>query len=247
MHAAARIVTPRGRSPLDAPAHAQELPQGFARLDATRSLRAMGRWAPLPDGLPPWLPFQALATMARREQAGDDTARHWLEIYRHAVEGAPAAQRRMGGACESGSAGIGPDFARAFFWYHRAGLAGDAAARERALRIRARHDIPPAAMQDPQLVYPGAWRLRRQDADGPTRELMLELHDDETLGGSFLNGVWSFDGARRLLTLAHRQAWRIGLLAWREAVLFGRDAGGLAYTLEPVGPLGTRGGLSRRP
>jgi len=249
MHVAARIVAPQGRPMREARAQAADIPPGFVRLDAVRSLRAMGRWAPLPDGLPPWLPFHALAAMARREQAGDDTARHWLEIYRHAVDGAPAAQRRMGGACESGSAGIGADFARAFFWYHRAGRAGDADARERALRIQAKHDIPAAAMQEPELVYPGAWRLRRQDAEGPTREFTLELHEDETRAGSFMNGLWSFDDDRRelTLTLAHRHAWRITLLACRESVLFGRDAAGLSYTLEWIGPLRAQEALSRRP
>jgi TPR repeat protein len=240
MQVAARNVAP-GKHPLPgARGEAQDIPPGFARLAATKSLPAMGRWLPLPDGLPPWLPFQALAVMAKREQAGDDTARHWLEVYRHAVEGAPAAQRRMGGACESGSAGIGPDFARAFFWYHRAGLSGDAAALERARRIRERHEIPEAAVQEPALVYPGAWHMRREDDDGSTRQLLLELHEDHRLSGPGMNGLWSFDAAHQTLTLAHRQAWRIALVARREAVLFGRDAGGVPCTLERMGPLGAR-------
>jgi hypothetical protein len=76
---------------------------------------------------------------------------------------------------------------------------------------------------------------------------VLELHEDETLAGSFMNGLWSFDGSRHTLTLAHRQAWRIVLLACREAVLFGRDAAGLPYTLERIGPLGAQEAVSRRP
>src|SRR4051812_28316674 len=168
MHVVARNSPPQGRvapAPETAPG-ALGIPQGFMPLDTMKSLPLMGRWAPLPDGMPGWLPFQALAEMARREQAGDDAARHWIAVYRHAVQGDTAAQRRMGGACESGSAGIGPDLPRAFFWYYRAGLAGDVAASERALRIKEKHDIPLAAMQEPALVYPGLWHMRREDDEG---------------------------------------------------------------------------------
>jgi TPR repeat protein len=241
MHVVARNPAPQGRIPPDAKAQAaREIPEGFVDLDAMKALPMMGRWTPLPDGLPPWLPFQALAEMARREQAGDDAARHWLEVYRHAVQGDNAAQRRMGGAFESGSAGIGPDFARAFFWYYRAGLAGDAAATERALRLKDKHDIPLAAMQEPALVYPGEWRMRREDREGATQRVTVELHDDQRLAGPGVNGLWSFDAARRVLTLAHQETWRVRMLACREALLFGRDATGVPCTFERVGPLGAR-------
>ena len=106
MHVVARNPAPQGRIPSETPQapDAHGIPQGFVALDAMKALPMMGRWAPLPDGLPGWLPFHALVEMARREQAGDDAARHWLEVYRHAVQGDTAAQRRMGGACERGSA-----------------------------------------------------------------------------------------------------------------------------------------------
>jgi len=248
MHVVARDPAPEGRSPLDSQAPGiRGIPQGFVLLDAMKALPMMGRWPPLPDGLPGWLPFQALVEMARREQAGDDAARHWLEVYRHAVQGDTAAQRRMGGACESGSAGIGPDLPRAFFWYYRAGLAGDVASTDRALRIKEKHDIPLAAMQEPALVYPGLWRVRREEGDGTTHPVTLELHDDQRLAGPAMNGLWSFDPARRLLTLAHHHTWHIRVLACREALLFGRDAAGVACTLERVGPLGAREEVSRRP
>lgn len=248
MHVAARNPAPEGRSrPAPQVPEARGIPQGFVPLEAMKALPMMGRWSPLPDGLPGWLPFQALVEMARREQAGDDAARLWLEVYRHAVQGDTAAQRRMGGACESGSAGIGPDIPRAFFWYYRAGLAGDVAATDRALRLKEKHDIPLAAMQEPALVYPGLWRVRREEGDGAAPPVTLALHDDQRLAGPAMNGLWSFDAGRCLLTLAHQHTWHIRILACREALLFGRDAGGAACTLERVGPLGAREEISRRP
>jgi TPR repeat protein len=249
MHVIARNPRPPGQVPPETPPApaTQGIPQGFVPLEAMKALPTMGRWPPLPDGLPGWLPFQALVEMARREQAGDDAARHWLEVYRHAVQGDTAAQRRMGGACESGSAGIGADLPRAFFWYYRAGLAGDTAASERALRLKDKHEIPPAAMQEPALVYPGLWRMRREDGDGATQRVTLELHDDQRLAGLGVNGLWSFDAARRVLTLAHQQTWRVRIVACRESLLFGRDAGGVPCTLERAGPLGAREEVSRRP
>jgi len=78
-------------------------------------------------------------------------------------------------------------------------------------------------------------------------EVTLELHDDQRLAGPAMNGLWSFDPARRLLTLAHHHTWHIRVLACREALLFGRDAAGVACTLERVGPLGAREEVSRRP
>ena len=249
MHVVARNPAPQGRIPPETPQApgAQGIPHGFVPLEAMKALPMMGRWTPLPDGLPGWLPFQALVEMARREQAGDDAARHWLEVYRHAVQGDIAAQRRMGGACESGSAGIGSDLARAFLWYYRAGRAGDTAASDRASRLKDKHDIPPAAMQEPALVYPGLWRMRREDGAGATQRVTLELHDDQRLAGPGMNGLWSFDAPRSVLTLAAQQTLRIRMLACRDALLFGRDALGVPCTFERAGPLGAREEVSRRP
>jgi TPR repeat protein len=198
----------------------------------------MGRWSALPDGMPPWLPFQALLELARREQAGEDAARAWLELYRHAVQGDRAAQARLGHACEQGEAGIPADLARAFFWYYRAGLAGDVAASERALALKEAHDIPDAAMEEPALVYPGQWRWRREERDGGCERLVLELHADGRIAGSGVNGLWSYDRLRRTLTLAHRETCRLRILACRDSALYGRDPHGASSVLERIGPAG---------
>jgi hypothetical protein len=102
-------------------------------------------------------------------------------------------------------------------------------------------------MQDPALVYPGLWRMRREDGAGATQRLTFELHDDQRLAGPGMNGLWSFDTARRLLTLAAQQTLRIRIVACRDALLFARDALGVPCTLERAGPLGAREELSRRP
>lgn len=239
MHVVARSpASGEGRNPpMEACRGAEALPHGFVPIDAMKSLPLMGRWAALPDGMPPWLPFHALVELAGREQAGDDEARAWLELYRHAVQGEREAQRAMGRACEEGHAGLAPDRDRAFFWYYRAGLAGDEAATELALRLKEAFDIAAAAMQEPALVYPGQWRLKREDREGTVDQLALELRDDGRIAGAFAQGLWSFDRAHRVLTLAHRETWRVRVLACRESLLFGRDARGAGCTLERVGPV----------
>jgi TPR repeat protein len=241
MHVVARNTAPgpgRGAFPFDGMGGMRDVPHGFVPVDELASLPAMGRWSALADGMPPWLPFHALLELARREQAGDDAARAWLELYRRAVQGDAAAQARMGRACERGEAGIAPDLARAFFWYYRAGLAGDAAASERALALKESSDIPAAAMEEPALVYPGQWRWRREHGEGGCERIVLELHEDGRVAGAGVNGLWSYDRARRTLTLAHRETWRVRILACRDCALYGRDAHGASCVLERLGPAG---------
>jgi hypothetical protein len=200
----------------------------------------MGRWNALPDGMPPWLPFHALLEVSRREHAGDDAARAWLDAYRRAVQGDVVAQARMGHAFEAGDGELAPDPARAFFFYYRAGLAGDAESTERALRLKDTMDVPAAAMEEPALIYAGQWRLWREEADRPGTRIVVELGADGRFSGGGASGLWSYDPARRIVTLAHHETWRVRILACRDTTLFGEDAAGAPCIIERTGP-------SRRP
>jgi hypothetical protein len=212
------------------------IPEGFIALGAVKTLPLMGRWNALPDGMPPWLPFHGLVEMARRDQAGDADAHEWLELFRSATQGEPGAQRLMGDACEHGRYGLQADVQRAFFWFYRAGLAGDEEASENALRLKDAHEISSAAMEEPALVYPGQWRISRDDAHGDTTTAIVELGEDGRISSRSLNGLWSYDRVRATVTFAHRETWRVRLLGCRDSVLFGRQAPGLAYTLERMAP-----------
>lgn len=239
MHVVARSpASGEGRTPipLEAVRGPEKLPHGFVPLEAVKSLPMLGRWNALPDGMPPWLPFHALVEMARREHAGDEEARVWLKLYRHAVQGEAVCQAAMGRACETGEAGLVPDIPRAFFWYYRAALAGDADASDSALRLKEANDIPPAAMGEPSLIYPGQWRWWREEPDRPGTRLIVELAEDGTFRGAGVNGLWSYDPSRRTVTLAHHETWRVRILGCRESALFGRDARGAPCILERTGP-----------
>lgn len=237
MHVVARSTAPgEAHIPFQPVRGPEKLPHGFIPVDAVKSLPMLGRWDPLPDGMPPWLPFQALVEMARREHAGDEHARVWLELYRHAVQGDTASQAAMGRACEAGDAGLAPDIPRAFFWHYRAALCGDADASDSALRLKENADIPAAAMAEPSLVYPGQWRWWREEPDRPGTRLIVELGADGTFRGAGVNGLWSYDQGRRTVTLAHHETWRVRILGCRDSTLFGRDAQGAPCILERTGP-----------
>jgi len=237
MHVVARNPAPgEAHIPFEPVRGPEKLPHGFIPIDAVKSLPMLGRWTPLPDGMPPWLPFHALVEMARREHAGDEHARVWLETYRHAVQGDVAAQAAMGRACEAGDAGLVPDIPRAFFWFYRAALSGDADASDDALRLKEEADIQAAAMAEPSLIYPGQWRWWREEPDRPGTRLIVELAADGTFRGAGVNGLWSYDAGRRTVTLAHHETWRVRILACRDSTLYGRDTRGAPCILERTGP-----------
>jgi hypothetical protein len=217
-----------------------ELPEGFIPMRKVKALALLGRWSALEDRMPPWLPFQCMVEMARRQHKGDPGARAWLELYRRAAQGETEAQREMGRACETGAAGCGVDIQRAFFWYHRAGLAGDAVASEEALRLKDTHDILPAAMEGPALVYPGHWRITRDDLTGGMRAHLVELGEDSCLSSAALKGCWAYDRGNATLTLQHGETWRIRILGCRETTLFGRDQRMVNYILERSAPFSRR-------
>jgi hypothetical protein len=188
--------------------------------------------------MPPWLPFQCLVEMAKRDNNGDAEAHAWLELYRRATQGDVAAQRDMGRTCETGACGMAVDVQRAFFWYYRAGLAGDAEATECALRLKETFSIAPAAMQEPALVYAGQWRITRDDLDGKMSNAIYELAEDGTAASEALSGTWHYDRAHRTLTLGLGLArpLRIRLLGCRQTTLFGRDQHLVTYVIERAAP-----------
>jgi hypothetical protein len=218
------------------PGEGSGLPEGFIPLRKVRALALLGRWPALEDRMPPWLPFRCMVEMARRQHDGDLDAHAWLELYRRAAQGDTAAQREMARACETGAWGSGVDIQRAFFWYYRAGLAGDEVASEEALRLKEAHDILPAAMEAPCLLYPGQWRITRDDLARGIRTHFVELGDDGFLASASLEGDWSYDRASTTLTLQHAETWRIRILGCRETTLFGRDQRMVTYIIERAAP-----------
>jgi hypothetical protein len=213
-----------------------DLPDGFIPLRRVKALALQGRWATLDDRMPPWLPFQCLVDMAKRKHEGDAEAHAWLELYRRAAQGDVVAQREMGQACETGAWGTAIDVQRAFFWYYRAGLAGDAEATECALRLKEAFPIAHAAMEDPALVYAGQWRITRDDLDGKITTALYELGEDGVMTCDGASGIWDYDRARRVLTLTQDKQWRIRLIGSRETTLFGRDQSLVTYVIERAAP-----------
>ena len=215
-----------------------DLPAGFVPLRRVKALALQGRWPVLADRMPAWLPFQSLVEMARRENEGDAEAHAWLELYRRAAQGDAAAQREMGHSCETGASGCAIDVQRAFFWYYRAGLAGDEKAAACATRLQQSFPIDPAAMEDPALVYAGQWRITRDDLDGQITTGVYELDEDGTMTCEAQGGTWHYDRARRTLTVALTQGkpWRVRILGCRETSLFGRDQSLVTYVIERAAP-----------
>jgi TPR repeat protein len=216
--------------------HASDLPDGFLPLRRVKALALQGRWATLDDRMPPWLPFHCLVEMARRDGEGDADAHAWLELYRRASQGDAVAQREMGHACETGACGTQVDVHRAFFWYYRAGLAGDLEGTECALRLKEAFAIAPAAMEEPALLYAGQWRITRDDLDGTIATAVYDLAEDGTMATATSSGTWHYDRTRRTLTLASPKPWRIRLIGCRETTLFGRDQHLVTYVIERAAP-----------
>lgn len=217
-----------------------DLPDGFVPMRRVKALALQGRWTALDDGMPPWLPFHSLVDMARRENEGDAAAHAWLELYRRAVQGDVEAQHGMGVACEQGCGDAAVDVQRAFFWYYRAGLAGNEEAARAAERIREAFPIAPAAMEDPAHVYAGQWRITRDDLDGCITTGLYELAEDGTMTCEDGSGTWHYDRARRTLTIAQAKPWRIRLIGCRETALFGRDQALITYVIERAAPFAAR-------
>jgi hypothetical protein len=222
--------------------HASDLPEGYVALRRVRALPLLGRWSPLEDRMPPWLPFQCMVEMARRNHEGDPDAHAWLELYRRAAQGDSAAQLVMGHVCETGTWGTAIDIQRAFFWYYRAGLAGDEEASENALRLKGTYEISRAAMDEPALLYPGQWRITRADLDGKIAIHLVELAANGRCTAHSFGGRWTYDKSRLLLTLDHADTWPISLLGCRDSRLFGRDREMATYIIERMAPATTRPG-----
>jgi TPR repeat protein len=228
-----------------------ELPEGFIPLREVRSLPLLGRWPLLEDRMPAWLPFDCIVEMTRRNEAGDTEAGKWIDLHRRASEGDPEAQRAMGTVFETGKYGARIDLQRALFWYWRASLSGNPVANMHAMRLKESIDVVPAALEDPVLLYPGQWRIMREDSRGEISTWIVSL----LRSGAFSSrtvmrqsvtvraGTWTYDGTQATLDLAIAAArgigaerWEIQLLGAKDPLLFGRDGDRAAYVLQRVIP-----------
>jgi TPR repeat protein len=231
-----------GRAPR-APAH--DIPDGFVALREVKSLPLLGRWPLLDDRMPAWLPFDCLREMARRNDNGDEEAREWIDTHRRAVEGDPGAQLAMAITCETGRHGAAIDLQRALFWYWRASLSGDRRAHENAMRLKESIEVAPGAIGDPALLYPGQWRIMRDDPRTGISTWIVTLLKD----GAFMaratariaTGRWTYNTVSAELTLAMiaptgevAEYWDIQLLGAKDPLLFGRDGHRVTYIVQRV-------------
>lgn len=194
----------------------ESLPDGFEPIKDVTALSNLGSWPTLQkDRLPAWWPLKTHAAMSKRGIVGDKEADAWLHAWTGALGGDAGCLREMGEISESGRYGAEIDLDRAFFWYYRAGLAGDAVARRRALELKRRAGIDPATMEDPQLIGPGSWRVVMDNPMQGSTTAIVELARSGTLsgaleffggaameaaGGASLEGGWAYDKTRHMLS-----------------------------------------------
>lgn len=162
------------------------LPDGYLPIREVRDMALLGHWAPLDDKMSPCLPARVLAAMRRRCDLGDQDAAAWLKLHARAHAGDPDAQRVFGRVCESGLHRATADLQRAFFWYYRAGLEGDAQALKDAERLMRSTRISSAAMAEPMLVYPGQWRITARLSEQLSSVSLFELAEDGTAEGCLI-------------------------------------------------------------
>jgi TPR repeat protein len=172
--------------PAAAPEIYGTLPDGFVPIREARNLALLGRWPLLEDGMPPCLPLKLLLTMMHRCEHGDANAEVWMKLYHRAFSGETAAQLAFGKVCETGTFRAPADLQRAFFWYYRAALEGDAEARHSAERVARATTISPAAMAEPTLAYPGMWRITAEMPGGARSSSLFELAGNGAACGCLL-------------------------------------------------------------
>ena len=163
------------------------VPDGFEHVKDIKALPRRGEWPFLQGDLCRiWWPLKTFSAMCKRSQNGDQDAKAWLQLWSQALSGDDrAALRQMGEITESGRYGAEVDLDRAFFWYYRAGLAGDSVAREHALRLKRSTDIDPATMGEPQFIGPaGNWRITMDNFGQGSTTAIVELDLNGTLSGS---------------------------------------------------------------
>ena len=158
----------------------------------------LGWWPLLDDRMSACLPARIIAAMQRRSSLGDHDADAWLRMHAQACAGDPEAQRTFGRICENGSYRAAADLQRAFFWYYRAGLQGDVEARRNAERLMHRSQrISPATMAEPQLIYPGQWRITAHLSEHLHSASVFDLASDGSATGSLLGNSRATVGRHR--------------------------------------------------
>jgi hypothetical protein len=175
------------------------LPDGFVPIKELKALTKLGAWPFLQgDAVPVWWPIRTFAEMGKRSNNGDKDAKAWFSAWNRALSGDAAALREMGEITEKGRYGANIDLDRAFFWYFRAGLAGDTIARTRAVELKRSNEIDPATMDDPHLIAAGNYRITMDNFGQASTTAMVEfeLAQVGVFGGGTLSGsVESFGGA----------------------------------------------------
>ena len=195
----------------------ESLPDGFEAIEDVTALSNLGTWPILQkDLLPAWWPLKTHAAMSKRGIVGDEEAKAWLHAWTGALAGDAACLREMGEISESGRYGAEVDLDRAFFWYHRAGLAGDLVARKRALELKRCTNIDPATMEDPQFIGAGNWRIVMGSPGHGSTTAIVELARSGTLCGAVeflggaamdttddatLEGRWAYDKKHHVLSI----------------------------------------------
>lgn len=240
------------------------LPEGFVPIREAKNMALLGRWPLLDDKMPPCLPLNLLLTMQLLCEDGDPSAAAWMKIYERAFSGEVEAQRAFGKICENGVFRAPADLQRAYFWYYRAALQGDVEARYSAERVARSIHVSSAALAEPALVYPGAWRITADVSGARGSRSFFELSEFGAASGWTIgnmgndpkakntalraqyNGQWAYDRARKMLTFDFSASvtavsgrpsaiWQIELLGCRSGAVFGRDRRMVSYILEHAG------------
>jgi TPR repeat protein len=175
----------------------KQLPSGFIPVNEQRNLGLMGKWPPHPDGTSIAFSNEFLLrwTEEMHRPHPDPEIMNLIQRLQKAGDGDPVAQKEMGETMEKGMWGLRPDLHRAFYWYYRAGLSGNEAAEEHAVRLMRSTDIPPATMEDPALIFPGLWRVAADNFGQGTSVQVFNLAPDGSLAGKLENFGGAAGGA----------------------------------------------------
>jgi TPR repeat protein len=162
-----------------------KLPEDFVPILEVKGLPMLGTWPVLQDNANAYDPgIRTMAlVMGPRAKEGDAYAQAWVDVFLRALAGEAGAQRLMGDILENGRFETPVDLQRAFFWYYRAGLAGDAEAQESAFRLKSTMKIDPATMKEPQFIAAGRWSATVDVFGQDITTHLLDFRPDGSLTG----------------------------------------------------------------
>jgi hypothetical protein len=163
------------------------LPEHFSPIRAVRSLPKLGRWRDLDDKWTPYFPIDFQHLIRRISASGDQDAVELFKVLGAALGGEAEKQAAMGEILERGLLGAQKDIQRAFFFYYRAALQGNEAAKNAALRLKRSTAISPLTMQEPELIHDGEWQVVVDVFQQDIYTFRVALKVGGTLTGSLLN------------------------------------------------------------